>query len=263
MEDSSTKLSTHKWIITLVVLLIVTLTALVGTVLYQRFFHMQNSHTEIPYNVISPEKEAAVTNESLSCKITGTIINPLLVNQDKGKETSLKLYRNQNDAVTPFQVGNMFPGDSEDKSYTLEVSYKGSLDVNFRVDIYEGYEKLAEVLKCSVTVENETVYDGLMTDMPESIVYSLPNSSGSTATLTYNITAYLDTSVGNEYVGKELHADFIWWVNEDDSGELIPPETGDNSHLNIFVWISIISLFAIIILLLIRKNSKEEDYEQQ
>ena len=43
-------------------------------------------------------------------------------------------------------------------------------------------------------------------------------------TLDYQLTAYLDTSVGNPYMYQQLVADFYWWVA--DSEELAPP-TGD------------------------------------
>ena len=188
-------------------------------------------------------------------------------------------------------MNNMFPGDVGQKSYFLEVSYKGNLIVHFRADVRSGYEKLAEVLKCRVSLGDGTLlYDGLMKDMPNSIPYSLPYSSGTTETVVYEITAYLDTSVDNEYMAKELYADFRWWVNEDGGGSddsdnpddptdptkpgtepdepgvLIPPQTGDNSHFCIWLWIAMISLLINIILLLpkvLRKDREQEDEDEQ
>ena len=58
-----------------------------------------------------------------------------------------------------------------------------------------------------------------MRDMPD-IEYPVSAVSGSTTRLDYDITVYLAASVGNECMGKELSADFRWWVEESgDSGD--------------------------------------------
>lgn len=321
-------------IIVLVILLAVSGTALAGTVLYRHFYQPQGSPAVVPDNVISPEKEISasatpvrsvtlshrtvdtvkaapmtVTTLSATPMTVRTVSAKSVVDKAEGEEVTLKLYRNHADDSTPFQVNNMFPGDVEQKSYFLEVSYKGNLTVHFRADVRNGYEKLAEVLKYRVSLGDGTLlYDGLMKDMPSSIPYTLPYSSGTTETVVYEITAYLDTSVGNEYMAKELYADFRWWVNEDgggsddpdnpsdptdpddptdpsepgtepdepdnptdptepdETGVLIPPQTGDNSHFCIWFWIAMISLLINIVLLLpkvLRKDREQEDEDEQ
>ena len=140
------------------------------------------------------------------------------------KGVSLAIYRDHPDDSTAFHIGNMFPGDWETKSFFLQVSYRGTIAVRFHADILSGYQKLAEVLKCKVHLRTtgETLYDGLMRDMPESINHRLSSSKRTTDELVYDITAYLDTSVGNEYMGKELAANFRWWVEEGSSGSYTP-----------------------------------------
>ena len=299
-------------IIVLVILLAVSGTALAGTVLYRHFFQSQGSPAVVPDNVISPEKEISasampvqavtlsyrtvntvkaapmtVTTLAATPMTVRTVSAKTVVDKAEGEEVTLKLYRNHADDSTPFHVSNMFPGDAETKSYYLEVSYKGNLTIHFRADVRNGYEKLAEVLNCRVSLRDGTqLYNGLMKDMPDSIQYTLPYSSGTTETVIYDITAYLDTSVGNEYMAKELYADFRWWVNEDsggsdepddptdpsdpiepsEPGELIPPQTGDNSHFCIWFWIAMFSLLVNIILLLpkvLKKDREQEDEDEQ
>ncbi len=190
-----------------------------------------------------------------------------VVDEASGKKVTLKIYRNHAQDSTPFNAPNMLPGDSETRAYYVSVSCKGSVTVHFHADIDEGYEKLAEVLKCKITLRGgEELYDGLMRDMPESIDHVLTHSGKATSELIYDITVYLDTSVGNEYMAKELYADFRWWVEEsagDDSGELVP-KLGDDTLSQVFLWIAVISLLVIIILLvtvILKKRADRRNME--
>ena len=133
-----------------------------------------------------------------------------------GKVT-IRLY----DRNREFSVTNMFPGDAETQNDCVQVDHKGDVTVHFRAEVRPGYEKLAEVLKLRVSVGGSVLYDGLMAEMPAAVDTLLPAGSD---TLDYQLTAYLDTSVGNPYMYQQLVADFYWWVA--DSEELAPP-TGD------------------------------------
>lgn len=112
----------------------------------------------------------------------------------------------------------MFPGDAETQNDCVQVDHKGDVTVHFRAEVRPGYEKLAEVLKLRVSVGGSVLYDGLMAEMPAAVDTPLPAGSD---TLDYQLTAYLDTSVGNPYMYQQLVADFYWWVA--DSEELAPP----------------------------------------
>lgn len=315
-------------IIVLAVLLAVSGTALAGTILYKYSTQSQGSPAVVPDNVITPEAQSyssamPIQAVTLSYRTVSTVrsantkampmsvktvsAKSTMVDKAEGEDVTLKLYKGRAEDSTAFHVENMFPGDRSNKSYRLEVSYKGSVTVYFHADIRKGYEKLAEVLKCKVSVDGSPLYDGLMKDMPQSISYTLPQSSGTTADLDYDISVYLETSVGNEYMNKELYADFRWWVNEDGGGsdkptnptdpdkpthpdnpskptepdnpnkpddptkpieptkpgELIPPKTGDNSHVVLWISLAGLSLFLLILLLFFKKRKKEEDEDEQ
>ena len=136
------------------------------------------------------------------------------------------LYFDKAEEVVPFQVGNMFPGDAEEKTYTVKVSHDDEVTLRFRATVREGYDLLAEVLHCRVLCNGTVRYDGLMRDMPESLNEELTADGAVTSERTYTVTAYLDTRVGNTYQNASLVADFRWWVEEDE--HLTPPQTGED-----------------------------------
>ena len=156
----------------------------------------------------------------------------------------------------------MFPGDSETKYFRVSISYKNTVTVHYHADVRAGYEKLAEVLNSKVTLltTGEVLYDGLMRDMPKSITHKLNSAAGTTDEFCYKVTAYLDTSVGNEYQNKDLIADFRWWVEETDNLEP-PPFTGVSSGIVIFAVLAAVSAAVLIILILVRRR-KEDDKDE-
>ncbi len=140
---------------------------------------------------------------------------------------SIELYAGQPQENTPFKVGNMLPGDSEAKFFRVSVSHNGAVAVHCAASARSGYEKLAEVMRVRVELPatGEVLYDGLLRDASDVPACQLA-SAGCDATdeLQYKITAYLDTSVGNDYQNLDLVADIDWWV--DDEGSLTPPAGG-------------------------------------
>lgn len=124
--------------------------------------------------------------------------------------TSMKIYRGRYYDATPFQVSNMFPGDREENRYTIRISYKGDLTLHFQPEIRPGSEKLAEVLRCRIRIEDETVYEGLLRDAPLRMRYELSSQRKTVQTVAYDITVWMDTSAGNEYKNQKLLCDFYF-----------------------------------------------------
>ena len=182
----------------------------------------------------------------------------LLPRQSTKKAASIELYNKQPQENAPFKAGNMFPGDSETKYFRVRVSYHDKVTVHYKATVRSGYEKLAEVLKVRVKLlsSGETMYEGLMRDMPESLTYNLASKGTVTDELYYEITAYLDTSVGNEYQNKDLIADFKWWVEE--TGNLDSPQTGDTPGILLWSVLAVASLGMIILLIVVRRRKEEE-----
>ena len=149
----------------------------------------------------------------------------------------------------------MFPGDMETKDYCIKVTHKDKVTLKFTADIHTGYEKLAEVLKMKIVLKgnNTVLYDGLMKDVPEYLDHLVVgNTTSTTEEITYVISTYLDTSVGNPYMNKELKADFKWWVEEKEN--LTQPATGEGSHMK--VWFGIMGASLITLILLVKKKKE-------
>ena len=155
----------------------------------------------------------------------------------------------------------MFPGDGETKYYRVQVSYHDAVTVHYHAAVRPGYEKLAEVMRVRVKLltTGETMYDGLMRDMPESLTHKLAANKSATDELYYEITAYLDTSVGNDYQNKDLIADFSWWVEETEN--LDSPQTGDS--FNLYLWLCIASGSLLLLIFLWRQRKKEDTADER
>ena len=233
-------------IIILSVLLGLSLATLVGITVYSEQY-IPNASAVSPDNYIEPAKSSdsnQLTNNLVQLRTIPTMLcawapsvdfldslsviatSKTIVASGRAKYTVVSIYKSNPEDSEPFSCLNMFPGDSDTNLYKVQVSHRGTVTVRFHADIHQGYEKLAEVLRCRVVLhgENKTLYDGLMRDMPQSVNYAVTSASGTTTELVYEITVYLDTSVGNEYMNQELVANFRWWVMENGPSP-IPPIT--------------------------------------
>ena len=269
-------------IIILAVLLGLSLLALGGTIVYNRPAKSEPAVVAVPDNLITPEDETTESagsenstdnSEQTMPNETGksnrsdaqtpsssTAASTKATAAETKQAATIELYYKQPDDNTRFDVTNMFPGDAETKYFCVKVSYHDKVTVHYKATVRDGYEKLAEVLKVKIKLltTGETMYDGLMKDMPKSVTYKLSSSESTTDELYYEITAYLDTSVGNEYQNKNLIADFSWWVEE--TGNLEPPpKTGDNANILLWACLAAASGGVIILLLFIRKRRTEEE----
>ena len=248
-------------IVVLAVLLGLSLLALGGTLLYNKLANRTPATVTVPDNLIRPDEASGTdsnTPQAPDSSADGAQSTPAAAK----KAATIALYNKQPEENTPFQVGNMFPGDSETKYFRVQVSYHDTVTVHYTATVRPGYEKLAEVLQVRVKLltTGETLYDGLMRDMPESLTHKLASARTTTDELYYEITAYLDTSVGNDYQNKDLIADFRWWVEEtgrlDDS-----PQTGDTSALLLWAVIAVCSGSLLILLLAARKRKEEKNHD--
>ena len=257
-------------IIVLAVLLGISLAALGGTLIYNKIANATPATVTVPDNLITADEDTTKPDSSdtekpddsytqtpdSSAAASSSAVPTQSTTAEVKKAATIELYNKQPDENTPFQVGNMFPGDSETKYFRVRVSYHDNITVHYKATVRLGYEKLAEVLKVRVNLlsTGETMYDGLMRDMPESLTHKLASQKSTTDELYYEITAYLDTSVGNDYQNKDLIADFNWWVEE--TGNL---ETGDTSNILLWAVLAAASGCVLILLLIFRRRRKEDE----
>lgn len=269
-------------IIVLAILLGLSLLALGGTLIYNKIANATPATVTVPDNLITPDEDTTKPDNSdsqapdssdtekpdssdtqtpnSSAATSSSAVPMQSTTAEVKKAATVELYNKQPEENTPFQVGNMFPGDSETKYFRVRVSYHDTITVHYKATVRPGYEKLAEVLKVRIRLlsAGETMYDGLMRDMPESLTHKLASKKSATDELYYEITAYLDTSVGNDYQNKDLIADFKWWVEE--SGNLDDsPQTGDTSNILLWAVLAAGSLGMIIILLVTRRRKEDEE----
>ena len=257
-------------VIVLSVLLALSLLALGGTFIYRRLAAGGNTTVSVPDNVITPTCDIDTTGTTAAPTQTGdgtgaagtasTTRSSTGTTAPARRAAAIALYDKQPQDNTPFQAVGMLPGDLESKFYRVQVSYQGKVTVHYHADIRDGYEKLAEVLKVRIRLltTGETLYDGLMRDMPKSLTHTLTSQKETTDELYYQIDAYLDTSVGNPYQNKQLIADFRWWVEEVE--DLRPPKTGED--VSIVLWsVAAASAAALVILLLLMTRKRKEDAE--
>lgn len=263
-------------IIILAILLGLSLLALGGTVIYNKIANNTPATVTVPDNLITPDEDTTKPDSSesnsqapdssdtqtpsSSADASSSAVPTQSTTAEAKKAATIELYNKQPEENTPFHVGNMFPGDAEIKYFCVRVSYHDKITVHYKATVRPGYEKLAEVLKVRVKLlsTGEMLYDGLMRDMPESLTHKLASKKSTTDELYYEITAYLDTSVGNDYQNKDLIADFKWWVEEtgnlDDS-----PKTGDTSNILLWAVLAAGSLSLIIILHVTRRRKEDEE----
>ena len=250
-------------IIVLACLLGLSLLALGGTLIYNKIANTTPATVTVPDNLITPDEDTTKPDSSDTEKPSGSDVQPsqsTAATAEVKKAATVELYNKQPEENTAFAVGDMFPGDSETKYFRVRVSYHDTITVHYKATVRPGYEKLAEVLKVRVKLlsTGETMYDGLMRDTPESLTHKLASKKSTTDELYYEITAYLDTSVGNDYQNKDLIADFKWWVEEtgnlDDS-----PKTGDTSNILLWAVLAAGSLSMMILLLVTRRRKEDEE----
>ena len=263
-------------IIVLAILLGLSLLALGGTLVYNKLANNTPATVTVPDNLITPDEDTTKPDSSennsqapdssdtqapsSSADTSSSAVPTQSTTAEVKKAATIELYNKQPEENTPFQVGNMFPGDSETKYFRVRVSYHDKITVHYKATVRPGYEKLAEVLKVRIKLlsTGKTMYDGLMRDMPESQTHKLASKKSTTDELYYEITAYLDTSVGNDYQNKDLIADFKWWVEEtgnlDDS-----PKTGDTSNILLWAVLAACSGSMMILLLVTRRRKEDEE----
>lgn len=251
-------------IILLSVLLCISIAAL-ATVLIRKGKESVPATVSVPDNLITSSSESGSsgetkTGENESSSVTAAASSgntSSAVNREKAIAEALRLYKKNPQENEPFKVTDMFPGDKETKYFRVRVSHNGTVTVRYHADVRQGSEKLAEVLKVKITLltTGEEMYNGLMRDMPKSLSHTLNSNGDAEDELYYEITAYLETDTGNEYQNKQLTADFKWWVEE--TGNLIPPKTGDSSA--VLPWAAAAAVSGCVIIVLIARRRREEE----
>lgn len=239
----------------LAVFVILSLMALVGVAVYGLIHIGSAVSATVSGNVITTDGgESRTVYES-----DHSISKPLAASSKQSDAgISLELYDKHPEANIPFKAENMFPGDNYNNLYSVAVSCRSAVILHFSADVREGGEKLSEVLKVKITENGSELYDGTIKDMPKALKTDIVPGSDGIGTADYIITAYLDTSVGNEYQNTGLIADFKWWVG--DNEQLGPaPGTGDSSKVLLWAAVMLLSAAVLAAVIIIRRREAQHE----
>lgn len=130
------------------------------------------------------------------------------------------------DGDVRFNIGNMFPGDRETKHAYIGIKDGGVKALSFGVNTASETKEFSKVMGICVVANGTAIYDGLVKDMPASVRTEIGED---VTEVDYEISLYLDTSVGNEYQGASLALNFDWWVEDSDYVASAPDQGGDQS----------------------------------
>ena len=172
--------------------------------------------------------------------------------------TVIELYDGHAEWNRRFEAENMLPGDIVTEYYCVRVHHDEKVTLYFCTDVTNETKNLGDVLNIRVA---QLGTGTILMDAPfkEANGYEAGiqlEVSGQNETDTYYvIEVYLDTSVGNEYQGASLDADFKWYVSDD--GALIPPpQTGDSAgHI---LWIVFTASLVLLAAVTISGRRKKE-----
>lgn len=240
-------------IIVLAVLLVLSAGGLAVRYAYLYFWTPSQTTVTVPNNLIG-EDEKQVNNAENN---VGSNANNLTGNNAKPTANRLELYEGRPGVNERFQVSNMLPGDSVTKYFCIRASHSQDLTLYFQTEVTQELKNLGDVLRIKVTNLNsgQVLYDTIFAEIDGEEVSELlkENASGET-TVYYQIDVSVDTSVGNEYQGAALTADFNWYVK--DEGSLTPPTTtGDTT--NVILWTVLAVTALLLMLVLFWKRRKE------
>lgn len=249
-------------IIILSLLLVISLSSLIGILIYRSAKNSVPSTVTVTDNIVTPDAEISSATEAPSSDseanghtVSSSSTAYIYDSEAQKNAVTLSLHKSNADDNTPFNIKNMLPGDRETNYYRISVSHNGNVVLRFHANIRPDFEKLSTVLKCRIALpeKSEVLYDGLMKDMPVSINLLLNTDKSTVSEVCYEITAYLDTSVGNEYMNSNLISDFRWWVEETEN--LNSPQTG--VPFDICLCLSLASCSLLLLILLIKKRKRE------
>lgn len=258
-------------IIILAVLLVLSTGGLAARYIYLAYFAPTQATVTVPDNLIGESSEPEEnTDNSSQGETTAPADNPGAndtssssgnFQTDKPAAKVLELYQGQPSDNQRFEVGNMFPGDTETKYFCLKVNHNKDIDLFFRADITEQTKNFGDVLHIKVThlESGKELFDGAFSEINGREFSELLKANEEKSTIAYyQVDVSLDTSVGNEYQAARLTADFKWYVK--DEGGLTPPQTGDTTNLTLWIILAG-SSFLLMLLLLVRRRKEGEQHE--
>ncbi len=265
-------------IILLAVLLILSLAGLAARYLYLGFFSLRQETVTVPGNLIGSQgsSQTAVSVPFFSedgrsetaffsafDQQTPSVLpltNHTQSSQNQAQAVVLELSQKQFNDNQPFQVRNMLPGDSVTGYFCVKAYHEKDITLYFDAEVTQETKSLGDVLRIKVTHldTGKVLCDAPFSEIDgQAFSEILTQNAQEESTAYYQVDVSLDTSVGNEYQAAMLEADFNWYVESEDEGDMTtpPPDTGAVIHR--VLWIVAASSAFLLLLLLFLKRRKE------
>ncbi|HIU25841.1 MAG TPA: hypothetical protein IAC50_05035 [Candidatus Copromorpha excrementigallinarum] len=177
----------------------------------------------------------------------------------------LELFYDQPFDNERFTVSDMLPGDSVTEYFCVKAYYRENIELLFNVEITDDPGNLGDVLYIRA-VElggGDILFDEPFADIDGREISTLLSSDSGESTLYYELTAYMDTSVGNAYQQTRLEADFNWYVKGEDEGNLVPgpssSKTGDDTQLVFWIILALAAASVAAFAVMRKREGREED----
>ena len=128
-------------------------------------------------------------------------------NRVEAAGNKLALSNSDPTANQTFQISNMVPGQEYTQTYRVNASCSGDMHVGIRAYVTQGSQKLAEALQMTVkrVDTDKFVYKGFVKDMDWA-----KTAISKSQELVYEVTFFLDSSLGNDYQNLSLNLNLEW-----------------------------------------------------
>lgn len=262
----------------LAIILLIALLALTAIKIYKAL-NVGNNETDNTTDVIggnqigddnsnnnddNPTDESNSSNNINISDNDSTTAGKLITTGDASAVDFYEMHYSYNES---FSIRNMFPGDGFTKGYAVSIHHLGPIDVNFSVDVLDGYEKLANALMVRMLYNGSVIHTGKLIDFDYTA--RINSSTETTDILDYQVEVYLPTSVTEEYANLECFADFLWRADEvideeGNEGKLVPVvNTGVSGVIqkmvnNNWIFYPLMIVILLAIYLLSRRNRHED-----
>ena len=212
----------------------------------------------------TPTDESNSSNDNTNTSDNDSITGKLITTGDASAVDFYEMHYSYNES---FSIHNMFPGDGFTKGYAVSIHHIGPIDVNFSVDVLDGYEKLANALMVRMTYNGSVIHTGKLIDFDYTA--RINSSTETTDILDYQVEVYLPTSVTEEYANLDCVADFLWRADEaidenGNAGKLVPVVNTGVSGLvhkavnNNWIFYPLMIVLLLLVYLLTRRRKHED-----
>ena len=210
--------------IILAILLVLSGGGLVARYIYLGYYAPRETTVTVPDNLIGEREglraEGGVELISVPQAGAGAAEEgAVMETAEEPQATVLELYDGQEDVNEAFAATGMLPGDTVTEYYCIRAYHEGDIELQFRTLVTEESKSLGNVLGIRVTHldTGAVLCEGPFAEVAgTSYKEVLPGNEAGETTAYYQIDAWLDTSVGNEYQAARLMADFEWYVEEEE-----------------------------------------------